>query len=934
MSYIDGDSLKFRLRIAFGADISTDPDSWPWVDVTEWLHIPAGIEHVWGYSSGSGQIESSQLDLTLKNDGRFSAYNAMSPYWPNVIEWTPIDFAVDLGDGEGWRPRFEGFVRSWPTELVGNSSRMVLSPISCVGVVARMGRGEPPAQSPLYRSIRWQAAAYWPMEEGASATLAGSAFAGHAPLTRLGGSGTPEFVEVSTATWATEPSYGTGRLADISGGVSLSARLDAGVGATLDGDFSALIHCQLIDPNTLDDSLTLIEVETAGGSFVRWRLEMHTDPGHYGERIVAYDSGGTGTEVAFAAGITTNAFQGYSLCLWQDGGTIRAGYNWHPLFADWMAEGSTSGTLGRPIRITINPTRTSSSDPVPVGHLALFRGHPEPIHPQTQSPTQPETRPYGAYRSYEREPMQDRVRRLGLEDGIPITVPELPDGQQTVLMWSQQISTPMGLYQECADSDGALLYEGGFGLVVLPRVLRYNPEVALTVDASARELALPFVPVGDDQISRNRVVVEQIKGASAVAEDASLVARQGAITRKIDVSLTTGSDLQSHAEWWLHLLRPTEARYSELSIKLSEARHLAADYVACRPGSRMQVINSPLGGQVIDQLIMGARETFAGRRGWKVVLNVEPASPWMVAVADGERRVAAAGSLLAVDAAAGAPTFALYSTAENGPWVTDSTWFPFDVRLGGERVTATSIGPFALDNFNRVETNRWGTMPTGQTWTHLGSASAFRTAAGVGYHLHTTVDTGRHSIIDIGTGNSRFRFAVAAPVAATGMPLSAYAVSRIDPASPTANQYHVRCAFLTDGRVTCTVRKRLAGDPDSKSNVDLRFSYTPGAYYYVEIDTAGSTIRGRVYPVNAQRPPAWQTAWTDPDPLPETWTQIGITTLTEPGSTNTHPIEYPITAFEVFSPQIVTATRGVNGVQRAWQAGTPVNVWRPAVVPL
>ncbi|GLZ62883.1 hypothetical protein [Micromonospora sp. NBRC 107095] len=260
---------------------------------------------------------------------------------------------------------------------------------------------------------------------------------------------------------------------------------------------------------------------------------------------------------------------------------------------------------------------------------------------------------------------------------------------------------------------------------------------------------------------------------------------------------------------------------------------------------------------------------------------------------------------------------------------------PVEITYDNVEGAGAGIGPGAYDGFNRTVTGSFGTAPTGQVWSHLGSSSAFRVASGSGWHLHTAIDTGRHSLIDIGTGNSTFQFAVAAPVMSLGMPLTAYAVARPNPSSPTNDQYHVRIAFLVDGRVTCTVRKREGGVPDSKSNVALDGPYSPGQFWFVKISVEGAWVRGKVWPASQAEPGGWMTAWMDPSPLPESWTQIGVTTLTEPGSTNTHPVEFPITAFQVLNPQAVTVSaRGVTGVQRAWPAGTDIDVRPPAVAAL
>lgn len=211
-----------------------------------------------------------------------------------------------------------------------------------------------------------------------------------------------------------------------------------------------------------------------------------------------------------------------------------------------------------------------------------------------------------------------------------------------------------------------------------------------------------------------------------------------------------------------------------------------------------------------------------------------------------------------------------------------------------------SLVSVVADEFDRDEINGFGTAPTGQTWEHLGNPNAFSVTHGVGRHTHTTTNTGRHSIVDVGSGNSKFVFAVAVPERSSGTTgYTAYGMSRIPSDNSSDNVYQVRIAFLTDGRVTCTVRKREEGIPDSKVNIVLpNYTYTPGVFHFVEMETDGAWVRGRVWPVTWPKPVNWQVEWEDPNPLPETNTKISFHTLTEPGNTNTYPFDFLISTFQ------------------------------------
>lgn len=242
-----------------------------------------------------------------------------------------------------------------------------------------------------------------------------------------------------------------------------------------------------------------------------------------------------------------------------------------------------------------------------------------------------------------------------------------------------------------------------------------------------------------------------------------------------------------------------------------------------------------------------------------------------------------------------------YCSAIKADWFVDSEYrLNIWQRIDPLNNIPVSLFPIVNDDFERDEVGTFGTAPTGQIWEHLGNPAAFNVNGGVGRHTHTTTNTGRHSIIDLGTGNSRVLFAVAVPEVSSGTTgYTAYAVSRIPEDNSTDNVYQVRIAFLMDGRVTCSVRKREGAIPDTKVSIALPdYTYTPGVFHFVEMETVGPWVRGRVWPTTLPKPANWQVEWKDPNPLPETNTKVAFHTLTEPGNTNTYPFDFLISTFQ------------------------------------
>src|SRR5690348_8297358 len=115
-------SVSLTVEIAFNAGWATAAGSRTWTDVSDYVEGAAGVTINVGRGDERSTADANTLTLTLDNkDGRFTAGNASSPYYPNVKLDRPIRVTATPVDGSA-SVRFLGFINEWPVEWEGTDA--------------------------------------------------------------------------------------------------------------------------------------------------------------------------------------------------------------------------------------------------------------------------------------------------------------------------------------------------------------------------------------------------------------------------------------------------------------------------------------------------------------------------------------------------------------------------------------------------------------------------------------------------------------------------------------------------------------------------------------------------------------------------------------------------------------------------------------------
>jgi len=682
-----------------------------WVDVSDHVYYRNLLRVSRGRSNETSQTPPQTCGLTLNNrGGLFTPRLATGPYYGLIGRNTPMRVSRTWNGVRFYR--YCGEVPSWPTtsDITGKD---VYEQISAAGPLRRIQQGSAPLRSPMERAYTSGftsslVTAYWPCEDPVGSTQFASALSGGLPMTFAVGAPT---LSSSTAFACSAP------LPQVNGS-SWTAPL-------------------LPYANTTANVMRFLISIPAGGDQAG-EIAFLTTNGTVASLQVAYDniSGGTLSllgkdafgDTLFGSGggganLNGTSFR-LSIELIQNGANI----TWALVMlaqgatgAFVLLSGSIAGTVGNATSLTVNNHIATA----PVGVLTTSIGH------VSYQPTWDSLYDlFGALNAWSGEPPDavqpnnslystSRFTRLCLEQNInPVVVASAsgfdndPGPGSPVGMGAQSIDTFSSLLQQVPDTAASVIFEprDQVGIGIRTRASMYNQPARLTLDHSQHHLAAALSPVDDDQQVRNDVIVSRINGSSATLVQTSgplsvqaPPAGVGDYQTQYQLSLASDALLADAAGWRLHLGTVNEPRYPQISLNLrhqsfTSNTDLMNAALTLDIGDRIVIVNPPpeLPPDPISLIVQGYTETL-GIFEHSMVINCSPESPYEVAILEDPvlGHADTDGSTLAKDYPLGTETTIQVATtgaATGSPlWTTNAGDFPFDIAVGGERMTVTNI---------------------------------------------------------------------------------------------------------------------------------------------------------------------------------------------------------------------------------------------------
>lgn len=926
-----GDVVPVIVEIAPGADLSANPNTWTWVDVTARATGGSTVRITRGRQNETAQTAPSTLDtFRLDNtDGWLTPHHPASPWYGQWGLDTPIriEQRYQLGDFL----RFQGYVDSISPDWPAGDSHLSYVDITASGRLRTLTNGIVMA-SPLTRRIARRhdfstqlatPVRYYPFEDGSSATSVAEYFGGP-PLTSK---------TAGKISFAADPAVpGSAPLAKLAIGTTLYVAVP-----TYPNTGSWCIEFIAGIPTDPGSDVNLLQFFTVGGSGSTnyWKVRYRAS-----DKTIRLQALGPSGEIIGATGISFAGLFGVPVYFGVNAIQNGANMTWQldmlpPPYTGIPSEDLgtvTSYTLGRLSQVTV--AAGVGSDGLTFGQLAVMT---------TSDPftgTDFVTGDWTAVGGYAGEDATTRIARVCIdENNITLDLPHLYTSTGH-LMGSQPVASPISVLRECEAVDNGILADGlGPGLTYLPLYgfnaniaysRRYNAPVALALDAARRHIKLDFRPVEDDQRTADDVTVSRSGGGSSGHFSVGAVPRY-----QVPVTLNTADDttLVSQAAHRVALGQVPEMRIPPIRIDLRDTPELLGAWLRCDVGSRFTgtglMTQMPPGG--IDQVIEGYVEEFDGTS-HVVTLHGFPSRPFRAAtIADPTLGRLDTGGAYVAGAATTTTTGLTVATNNGQPWTTNTQYpgdFPHDADWEGEQVTVTAVAAALTDNFNRSTSSGLGTAPTGQTWSvDSGTAADFSTDGNFALMSHSSVNVVHIASVDCGA--SDFDFVVDFQFQVNSAVGAGWTVCTLGRYANASNYYQAQAQLQTNGTVIFQLFRRVAGVGGTlTTGCTLLGTNTATTWWRIRFQGQGSRLRGKCWRpfVDPLEPVMWQQEATDTTLT--SGTRLALYSRAETGNTNTLPLVAKFDTLTVTSPQTVTVTRSVNGVTKTHPASSPIKGWR------
>jgi len=623
-----------------------------------------------------GTVEANAVataDFTTLAEGVTSWTDAQSNAW-SLTGTSEVSARLYL---------FHGECGAWPQSWTPGDPNARIA-LQAGGLLRRLGSTNASINSAMYRAYTNQlnkyVVGYWPFEDGPGSTQLASAIGGK-PFSWWGG--TP----------------GIAGSSDFDCSAPIVTLANSGIDATIVPRYTP---ASVVGPGA-DAVVRFLLSVPAGGDTAGVLCRIQYTGGAVGQADLTYEGPGGALALTTWDGNGNQIQTTGPIAFGVDGSPLRmsvemqkTGTNSYQISMVTLRPGASSGNVwqvtgtgkvGAISKITFSPDLLMSG--TAVGHVSAETTWTSLFNLGS------------ALNAFTGEAAGVRFARLCDEEGIQFR--GIGDITDTTPMGAQTLETLANLIQECCDADRGMWIETAqvLGWGYRTRASLGNQASRLPLDYNKDQLADTLEPTVDDQTMKNDITVQNSDGSSSrqVLDDgtANSVSKVGRYDTSFTINLANDNQLDSEAGWILHSLTVNEPRYKAITVDLADSDLIDIywDVLGVELGDRITVQNPPawLPPGLVDQLTQGVTVT-VGLKALKLSWNGIPSTPWNVAYMDDivYGRFDTDGSTLAAGVSSTATSLSVATSTAGSPlWTTASADFPFDINIGGERITVTNI---------------------------------------------------------------------------------------------------------------------------------------------------------------------------------------------------------------------------------------------------
>ena len=196
-----------------------------------------------------------------------------------------------------------------------------------------------------------------------------------------------------------------------------------------------------------------------------------------------------------------------------------------------------------------------------------------------------------------------------------------------------------------------------------------------------------------------------------------------------------------------------------------------------------------------------------------------------------------------------------------------------------------------VDEFSRTLASGFGSMPTGQRYTMMGSATSSRVSGGRGYLVMAKAASGPASYVEGATSTNTdlsTSFGLSkAPVGGTAGVDQSVVVRRV----PGVGDYRAKVRIMPNGTVTLGLARTSASGVQTMiaAGKTLALKYTAPSLLWVRVQAVGTgttALHAKVWAAGTSEPAAWQVDGVDKTPALQRAGGFGMHSYLGGGTTN------------------------------------------------